>query len=161
MLRHELESRGVVPSHVTAAAQHTGASQAPPPALGHGPSNLFGGIMANQPGSGSALAPPPPDQQPSGYPPGAAVNGMCLCFRGHVSLANAHRFSNPQAMDPRRRPRHPPAPGKAAVARRRRRPNRRTSWPIPILARRRRWLVPRRPGNLSSARSVSATCWRT
>ncbi|CBF70872.1 protein rcoA [Aspergillus nidulans FGSC A4] len=65
MLRHELESRGVQPvaSHVAVPAQHGGPSQAPPPALGHGPSNLFGGIMANQGGSGP------------GYQPGAAVNG--------------------------------------------------------------------------------------
>ncbi|KAJ5204044.1 Transcriptional repressor rco-1 [Penicillium cinerascens] len=59
MLRHELESRGVQPvaSHI-APAQHTGP-QAQPPSLGHGPSNLFGGIMANQGGSGPGLAPPP------------------------------------------------------------------------------------------------------
>ena len=104
ILRHELESRGVqtIPTHIGAPAQHAGPSQAPPPALGHGPSNLFGGIMANQGGSGPGLAPPPPqDQQPpqhtlqqpiaaaqqgaapppqgsfGGYQPGAAVNGMC------------------------------------------------------------------------------------
>lgn len=107
VLRLELESRGVqtIPSHVGAPTQHAGPSQAPPPALGHGPSNLFGGIMANQGGSGPGLAPPPPppppqDQQPpqhtlqqpavaaqqgappppqssfGGYQPGAAVNGM-------------------------------------------------------------------------------------
>ncbi|KAL2786046.1 WD40 repeat-like protein [Aspergillus keveii] len=65
MLRHELESRGVQPvaSHVGGPAQHAGPSQAPPPALGHGPSNLFGGIMANQGGYG----PPPP---PSAASPG-------------------------------------------------------------------------------------------
>lgn len=109
MLRHELESRGVqtIASHVGAPAQHAGPSQAPPPALGHGPSNLFGGIMANQGGSAPGLVPPPPqDQQPpqhtlqqpavaaqqgappppqssfGGYQPGAAVNGMFdLVFR--------------------------------------------------------------------------------
>ncbi|KAJ5825501.1 general transcription repressor [Penicillium riverlandense] len=103
LLRHELESRGVqpIPSHMGASAQHTGPAQAPPPALGHGPSNLFGGIMANQGGSGPGLAPPhsqdqqrPPQhtlQQPApaaqpgapqhsqssfgGYQPGPAVNG--------------------------------------------------------------------------------------
>ncbi|KAL4789909.1 WD40 repeat-like protein [Aspergillus venezuelensis] len=103
MLRHELETRGggqPVVSRVAGPAQHGGPSQAPPPALGHGPSNLFGGIMANQGGSGPGLAPPPPqDQQPpqhslqqpapgaqpgppqppqssfGGYQPGAAVNG--------------------------------------------------------------------------------------
>ncbi|KAJ5675905.1 Transcriptional repressor rco-1 [Penicillium macrosclerotiorum] len=61
MLRHELESRGVQPvsSHIAPAQQHTGP-QAQPPSLGHGPSNLFGGIMTNQGGSGPGLAPPPP-----------------------------------------------------------------------------------------------------
>ena len=76
--------------------QHTGPSQ--PPALGHGPSNLFGGIMANQGGSGPGLVPPLPQDQHTlqqsaaaatsgapqlpqtsyaGYQPGAAaVNGM-------------------------------------------------------------------------------------
>lgn len=97
MLRHELESRGVqtVSSHMAGPTQHGGPSQAPP-ALGHGPSNLFGGIMANQGGSAPGLAPLPLDKQPvqqhtvqqpapvaSGeYQPGAAaVNGMlCLNF---------------------------------------------------------------------------------
>lgn len=102
VLRHELEARGVqTVSHIAGPAQHAGPSQAPPPALGHGPSNLFGGIMTNQGGSGPGLAPPPPqDQQPpqhtlqqpapaaqpgappqaqssfGGYQSGAAVNGM-------------------------------------------------------------------------------------
>lgn len=103
VLRHELESRGVqtVSSHIAGPAQHAAPAQAPPPALGHGPSNLFGGIMTNQGGSAPGLAPPPPqDQQPAqhtlqqpapaaqqgapqpaqssfgGYQPGAAVNGM-------------------------------------------------------------------------------------
>lgn len=99
MLRSELENRGLP---IAGHAQHTGPSQAPPPALGHGPSNLFGGIIANPGGSGPGLAPPPhQDQQPpqhtlqqpapaaqpgapqppqssfGGYQPGAAVNGMC------------------------------------------------------------------------------------
>jgi glucose repression regulatory protein TUP1 len=104
MLRHELESRGVqtVSSHIAGPAQHAGPSQAPP-ALGHGPSNLFGGIMANQGGSAPGLA-PPQDQQPpqhtlqqpaaaappgapqppqssfGGYQAGAAVNGMLRLF---------------------------------------------------------------------------------
>ncbi|KAL4782755.1 WD40 repeat-like protein [Aspergillus varians] len=77
MLRHELESRGVQPvsSHVAGPAQHGGPSQAPPPALGHGPSNLFGGIMANQGGYGP---PPPPTASPGPgkrprVPPGPAT----------------------------------------------------------------------------------------
>src|SRR5271154_3544189 len=47
-LRHELELRGgtSVPSHVVGPPQHAGPSQQPPQ-LGHGPSNLFSGIMAN------------------------------------------------------------------------------------------------------------------
>ena len=106
-LRQELDARGVqtVSSHMAGAPIHAGPSHAPPPALGHGPSNLFGGIMANQGGGGPGLAPPPPQphdqqqppqhslQQPApgaqqpqgppqpqpgtfgGYQPGAAVNG--------------------------------------------------------------------------------------
>lgn len=72
VLRHELESRGVqaVSSHMTGGAPiHAGPSQAPPPALGHGPSNLFGGIMANQGGGGPGLAPPPPPPQDQQQPP--------------------------------------------------------------------------------------------
>jgi len=98
LLRHELESRGLpITSH---PPPHAGPSQAPPPALGHGPSNLFGGVMASQGGSGPGLAPPAPqEQQPpqhslqqaaptaqqgppqppqssyGGYQPSAAVNG--------------------------------------------------------------------------------------
>lgn len=54
-LRHELESRGV-PSHV-GGPFHT--AQLPPPSVGNGPSNLFGGITAGgaAPG-GPGLAPP-------------------------------------------------------------------------------------------------------
>ncbi|KAK2811860.1 hypothetical protein FQN50_001898 [Emmonsiellopsis sp. PD_5] len=102
-LRMELESRGVhLPqSHVGGPPTHAGPSQPPPPALGHGPANLFGGIMANQGGGAPALAPPPPQdqqqppqhslQQPGpgaqggppqpqqgafgGYQPSSAVNG--------------------------------------------------------------------------------------
>ncbi|KAB8237847.1 WD40 repeat-like protein [Aspergillus alliaceus] len=77
VLRHELESRGVQPvsSHIAGPAQHAGPSQAPPPALGHGPSNLFGGIMANQ---GGYAPPPPPTASPGPgkrprAPPGPAT----------------------------------------------------------------------------------------
>lgn len=97
--------RGVQPaaSHIGGPPQHGGPAQAPAPQLGHGPSNLFGGIMANQGQGGPGLAPPPPQdqqQQPPqhqlqppapgpqagppppqqqgsfpGYQPGPAVNG--------------------------------------------------------------------------------------
>lgn len=103
-LRLELESRGIhIPQpHVGGPPTHAGPSQAPPPALGHGPANLFGGIMTNPGGGAPALAPPPPpqdQQQPpqhalqqpgsgaqgppqpqqgafGGYQPASAVNGM-------------------------------------------------------------------------------------
>ncbi|KKZ60628.1 glucose repression regulatory protein TUP1 [[Emmonsia] crescens] len=102
-LRLELESRGIhIPQpHVGGPPTHAGPSQAPPPALGHGPANLFGGIMTNPGGGAPALAPPPPpqdQQQPpqhalqqpgsgaqgppqpqqgafGGYQPASAVNG--------------------------------------------------------------------------------------
>ncbi|EGC48297.1 transcriptional repressor TUP1 [Histoplasma capsulatum var. duboisii H88] len=80
-LRRELESRGVhLPqSHIGGLPTHAGPSQAPPPALGHGPANLFGGIMANPGGGAPALAPPPPpDQQPPQHAlqqPGSSAQG--------------------------------------------------------------------------------------
>ena len=66
-LRHEIEARGGPPSHVGVSGlpPHGGVSQPAPPAIGHGPSNLFGGIMANPPGQGNpGLVPPSQDQQP-------------------------------------------------------------------------------------------------
>ncbi|KAL8710492.1 MAG: hypothetical protein Q9220_004924 [cf. Caloplaca sp. 1 TL-2023] len=71
-LRHELEARGGPPSHVgmPGLPPHPGASQPQPPAIGHGPSNLFGGIMANPPGQGApGLVPPTQDQPPPQVPP--------------------------------------------------------------------------------------------
>jgi glucose repression regulatory protein TUP1 len=97
-LQRELEARGG-PSQ---SSQHHGPSQPPPPSIGHGPSNLFGGIMAGSASQGGpGLAPPPqePPQQPGmpshmgpggppglnpapgppqhfgGYQPGPSVNG--------------------------------------------------------------------------------------
>lgn len=71
-LRHELEARGGPPSHVSISGlpPHAGLSQPQPPAIGHGPSNLFGGIMANPPGQGApGLVPPTQDQQQQQVPP--------------------------------------------------------------------------------------------
>jgi len=71
-LRHELEARGGPNPRPAGPGiggpQHAGPglAQQPPPSIGHGPSNLFGGIMAGQGGQGApGLAPPPqqPDQQ--------------------------------------------------------------------------------------------------
>lgn len=89
-LRHEIEARGGPPSHVgiSALPPHGGVSQPAPPAIGHGPSNLFGGIMANPPGQGNpGLVPPSQDQQQpqqglqqgpyqGNYPQPPVVNGM-------------------------------------------------------------------------------------
>lgn len=71
-LRHELEVRGGQPSHVgiSGLQTHAGVSQPQPPAIGHGPSNLFGGIMANPPGQGNpGLVPPSVEQQQPQAPP--------------------------------------------------------------------------------------------
>ena len=58
-LRHELEQRGG-PSQ----GGHAGPSQPQPPAIGHGPANLFQGIMAGSAAQGGpGLAPPPQEQQ--------------------------------------------------------------------------------------------------
>lgn len=57
-LRHELEQRG------GPSAGGGGPSQPPPPAIGHGPANLFQGIMAGSAAQGGpGLAPPPQEQQ--------------------------------------------------------------------------------------------------
>ncbi|KAF2463754.1 WD40 repeat-like protein [Lindgomyces ingoldianus] len=66
-LQRELEARGG-PSQ---SSQHHGPSQPPPPSIGHGPSNLFGGIMAGSAAQGGpGLAPPPQEPpQPQGLPP--------------------------------------------------------------------------------------------
>jgi len=107
-LQRELEARGGPPlsAHLSGPPQHPGPSQPPPPSIGHGPSNLFGGIMANPGGQGGpGLAtpqeqhqqPPPPHQMPQpppgpqsqgpsqlqqpsfpGYPQPSAVNGQSI-----------------------------------------------------------------------------------
>ncbi|TAQ89785.1 hypothetical protein B7494_g1860 [Chlorociboria aeruginascens] len=69
-LHRELEARGgnPRPAALGGPPQHAGPSQAPPQ-IGHGPSNLFGGIMAGQGGQGApGLAPPPSQQEPQGPP---------------------------------------------------------------------------------------------
>ncbi|KAF1983443.1 WD40 repeat-like protein [Aulographum hederae CBS 113979] len=71
-LRHEVEQRGGSgqPPHTTGPS-HGAPSQPPPPSIGHGPSNLFGGIMTGNAGQGGpGLAPPPQEPiQPQGLPP--------------------------------------------------------------------------------------------
>ncbi|KAJ4303098.1 general transcription repressor [Kalmusia sp. IMI 367209] len=65
-LQRELEARGGPSQN----SQHHGPSQPPPPSIGHGPSNLFGGIMAGNNQGGPALAPPQQEpQHPGGLPP--------------------------------------------------------------------------------------------
>lgn len=66
-LRRELDARGGAPSRIGGPPQHPGPSQAPPPAIGHGPANLFGGIMAAQ-GQGGPGLPPQPTPQEQGPP---------------------------------------------------------------------------------------------
>jgi glucose repression regulatory protein TUP1 len=65
-LHRELEARGgnPRPSGIGGPPSHAGPSQAPP-SIGHGPSNLFGGIMTQGGQGAPALGPPPPppDQQ--------------------------------------------------------------------------------------------------
>ena len=90
-LRHEIEAREGVPSHVgvSGLAPHGGVNPPSPPAIGHGPSNLFGGIMANPPDQGNpGLVPPPhpmPQTQglqrnsyPGGYPQFHARSPACV-----------------------------------------------------------------------------------
>lgn len=64
-MRRELENRAG-PS----ASSHN-STQAPPPAIGHGPSNLFQSIMAGNTAQGGPVLAPPQEQPPhlQGPPP--------------------------------------------------------------------------------------------
>jgi len=64
MLRRELEARGGNGNILPHGNQNASLSQPPPPAIGLGPSNLFGTIMSQGSGQGGpGLAPPPTDSQ--------------------------------------------------------------------------------------------------
>ncbi|CAI6333446.1 unnamed protein product [Periconia digitata] len=69
-LQRELETRGGPSQN----SQHHGPSQ-PAPSIGHGPSNLFGGIMAGNNQGGPGLAPPPQEPQQPGLPPHLGPQG--------------------------------------------------------------------------------------
>ncbi|TVY47183.1 Transcriptional repressor [Lachnellula occidentalis] len=64
-LHRELEARGgnPRPAGIGAPPQNAGPAGQAPPSIGHGPSNLFGGIMAGQGPGGPGLAPPPQADQ--------------------------------------------------------------------------------------------------
>ncbi|KAF4555422.1 Transcriptional repressor rco-1-like protein [Elsinoe fawcettii] len=95
-LRRELEARGG-PS----ASSH-GPNQPPPPSIGHGPANLFQGIMAGAAAQGGPGLAPPPQEQP---PPG---QGLPAHLQGPPAL-------NPAPGPPQHAPfggyGQPPAPG--------------------------------------------------
>lgn len=89
-LHREIEARGgsARPAAIGGPPQHAGPSQAPP-SIGHGPSNLFGGIMAGQGGQSAGLAPPPPQQEqgppqhmPQPPPPGIQAPPQQPPFQG-------------------------------------------------------------------------------
>ena len=63
-LQRELEARGGGGPPIAAHAGNSVAPQPTPPSIGHGPRDLFGGIMSGQGGQGGpGLAPPQPDPQ--------------------------------------------------------------------------------------------------
>lgn len=70
-LHRELEARGGAPrpAGIGGPPQNAGPSNQAPPSIGHGPSNLFGGIMAGQGPGGPGLAPPPQSEQQQHGPP--------------------------------------------------------------------------------------------
>lgn len=91
-LRRELEARGG-PSQ----SSHNGPTQPPPPAIGHGPANLFQGIMAGAAAQGGPGLAPPPQEPPQGQgmpghmaqgPPGLnAAPGPPAHFGGYAQPA--------------------------------------------------------------------------
>jgi len=79
-LLRELEARGgpAQQPRVGGPPLHSGPAGAPPPSIGHGPANLFGGIMAGQGQNGPGLAPPPeqpPQQHQMPQPPPGLQQG--------------------------------------------------------------------------------------
>lgn len=62
-LEREVEARGGPSQN----SQHHGPSQPQPPQIGHGPSNLFGGIMAGSAAQGGPGLAPPPQEPPQGH----------------------------------------------------------------------------------------------
>ncbi|KAL8847209.1 MAG: hypothetical protein Q9221_007735 [Calogaya cf. arnoldii] len=119
-LRHELEARGGPPSHVNISGlpPHAGISQPQPPAIGHGPSNLFGGIMANPPGQGApGLVPPTQDQQqqqvPTPHQMGASQALQQGAFGGYPPSHGMNGGYNPQPPQTTASP----GPGKGRVNR--------------------------------------------
>lgn len=120
-LHHELEARGGPPSHVgiSGLPAHGGVSQPQPPAIGHGPSNLFGGIMANPPGQGNpGLVPPSQEQQqPQAPPPHQMPQGpqglQQPSYQGYPqpsSMSNGFNSQNSQSIAS-------PGPGKSRTNR--------------------------------------------
>ena len=89
--RHEIEAREGPPSHVgvSGPAPHGGVNPPTPPAIGHGPSNSFGGMMTNPLGQGNPSLVPPPHPMPQtqglqqnsyqgGYPQSHARSPVCV-----------------------------------------------------------------------------------
>ncbi|KAI4278414.1 MAG: hypothetical protein L6R35_006097, partial [Caloplaca aegaea] len=118
-LRHELEARGGPPSHVNISGlpPHAGVPQPQPPSIGHGPSNLFGGIMANPPGQGApGLVPPTQDQGQQQVPPahqiGSAQGLQQNSFGGYPPAHGVNGAPSSSYPDPRPSPQlgRPPSP---------------------------------------------------
>ncbi|KAF1346717.1 WD40-repeat-containing domain protein [Delphinella strobiligena] len=112
-LRRELEARGG-PSQ----SSHNGPTQPPPPAIGHGPANLFQGIMAGAAAQGGPGLAPPPQEPPQGQgmpghmaqgPPGLnAAPGPPAHFGGYAQPAPSVNGYAPQPPQPTASP----GPGK-------------------------------------------------
>lgn len=128
-LERDLEARGGPSQN----SQHGGSSAPQPPQIGHGPSNLFGGIMAGSAAQGGpGLAPPPQEpQQPQGMPPHLGggpqgppglnpAPGPPQHFGGYPPNPSANGYAQPPqpTASPggkRPGPRGPPGPGGPAT----------------------------------------------
>ncbi|QIW98783.1 hypothetical protein AMS68_004301 [Peltaster fructicola] len=92
-LRHELEQRG-------GPAQGSSA-QAPPPAIGHGPANLFQGIMTgNGDQRGPGLAPPQQEQQGQPGMPGQMHAPPAPSFNPQGPPQHPFPYGQPQGAPP-------------------------------------------------------------
>lgn len=102
-LHRELEARGGAPrpAGIAGPPQHPGPSQQAPPSIGHGPRDLFGGIMAGGQ-NGPGLAPPPPQQQDQQGPPQHAMPQPLPASKDHhllPSLGSVLGILDPRPMD--------------------------------------------------------------
>lgn len=102
-LRHELEARGGPPSHVginNLSSHNSGFAGPAPPVIGHGPSNLFGGIMTTPGAQGQLGLAPLNADQAQGPPNAPSSSSQHLVSHGPAGPASQHQFNGAYGATP-------------------------------------------------------------